>query len=166
MPKTKLVNKRLAYFGTKFEMNICNISACHLQASVMQCMQAIVCWSCRSLPIQSKPISYYMYGFLELWTTYPKKPVKYLKNWNMIGFVMLTYHIFSSNSFWANLVLILRFSLIFHCLKAGFVPCPGDKLMFPNLTTRDCEYYSWFLYSCYPVNLTHMWYTECWDVCY
>ena len=55
----------------------------------------------------------------------------------MIGFVVFTYHIFSSYSFWANLLIILWFSLIFHCLKTGLVPCPGDKLMVTDLTTRE-----------------------------
>ena len=31
--------------------------------------------------------------------------------------------------------------VIFHCLKTGFIPCPEDKLMVPDLTTRDCEYW-------------------------
>ena len=51
-----------------------------------------------------------------------------------------------SYSFCANLLFILWFYLIFHCLKAGFVPCSGYKLMMvPDLTTRECEHYWWFL---------------------
>ena len=52
--------------------------------------------------------------------------------------VIYTYHIRSLYSFWANLLFISWFSLIFHCLKAGFVPCSKDKLIVPDLTTRDC----------------------------
>ena len=63
----------------------------------------------------------------------------------MIGFVVFTYHICSSYSFWANLLIILWFSVIFHCLKTGLVPCPGDKLMVTGWTTRDSEYCWWFI---------------------
>ena len=38
---------------------------------------------------------------------------------------------------------VLWFSLIFHCLKAGFVPCPRYRLMVPDFTTRDYGYYRW-----------------------
>ena len=56
---------------------------------------------------------------------------------------MFTCNTFSSYSFWVNLLFILWFPLILHCLWVGFVPCPGDKLMIPDLTTRDtvkCHY--------------------------
>ena len=33
----------------------------------------------------------------------------------------------------SELIYFLQFSLIFHCLKAGFVPSPGDKLMVPEI---------------------------------
>ena len=55
-----------------------------------------------------------------------------MKNWNMIGFVIFPYDTFQSYSFWADLFWILWFSLIFDCLNAGFVPCPGDKLIVPD----------------------------------
>ena len=61
-------------------------------------------------------------------------------------FVTFTCHMCPLCNFFANLLFILWFSLIiFHCLKAGFVPCPGDILMVPALTTRGCEYCWWFL---------------------
>ena len=41
-----------------------------------------------------------------------------------------------------HLPFILWFSLIFHCLKAGFVPCPWGKLMVPDSIPRDCEHLS------------------------
>ena len=48
----------------------------------------------------------------------------------MIDFVEFTCHLFSWYSFWVNLLhFILWFSLIFHCLKAGFVQ--GTKWWFP-----------------------------------
>ena len=50
-----------------------------------------------------------------------------MKNWNMTGFILFICHMFSSYSFWANLFFILWFSLIFHCLKAGSVPCPWEN---------------------------------------
>ena len=61
---------------------------------------------------------------------------KFIKNCDMICFVIYTCHVFSSQILVANLLFILWFSLTVHCLKAGFVPCPGDKLMVPDLTTR------------------------------
>ena len=70
--------------------------------------------------------------------------VKYVKNWNLISLVIFTCHIFSSYSFWAISFIIVWFSLIFHCLKAGFVTCPEDKLIVYVFTTRDCEYCWWF----------------------
>ena len=63
----------------------------------------------------------------------------------MIDFVIFACYIFSLYNFWANSPFILWFSLIFNCLKAGFEPCPGNKLMVPDLTTRNCEYCRWFL---------------------
>ena len=68
-----------------------------------------------------------------------------IKNGNMIGLVMFPCHMFSSCCSWPNLLYILWFSLIFHYLKAGSVPCLGCKLMVPDLATRDCEYCWWFL---------------------
>ena len=61
---------------------------------------------------------------------------KFIKNCDMICFVIYTCHVFSSQILVANLFFISWFSLTVHCLKAGFVPCPGDKLMVPDLTTR------------------------------
>ena len=52
---------------------------------------------------------------------------------------------FSSYFFWANLPFIFWFSLIFHCLKAYFVPCPKNKMMVTDLTTRESEHCWWFL---------------------
>ena len=54
VPKIHTDSKKLVYFGTKFEM-ICNVLACHLQALVMHCIQAIVCWlyRYRNVPIRS-----------------------------------------------------------------------------------------------------------------
>ena len=44
------------------------------------------------------------------------------------------------------------FSLIFYCLKAGFILCPGDKLVVPDLTTRDCKYCWWLLLRRFETN--------------
>ena len=71
-----------------------------------------------------------------------------MKNWYMIGLVISSCHMFSSYSFWTN--FISGFFWIFHWLKAGFVPCPGDKLMVPDLTTRECDYCWWFLFIVIP----------------
>ena len=49
------------------------------------------------------------------------------------------------NIVWLNLIFLSWFSLIFHCMKAVFVLCPENKLMVPDLTTKDCENYWWFL---------------------
>ena len=66
------------------------------------------------------------------------KLVKCMKNWNMIVY-----------SFWANLLLIFWFfSLIFHCLKASFVPCAREKLIIFDLTTTDFKHCWWFLLWC------------------
>ena len=67
------------------------------------------------------------------------KLIKRVKNWNMIGFVVFAYHILSSYFFRAN-YLISWVSLIFDCLKAGFVTCPEDKLTVPDLTSRDLDF--------------------------
>ena len=85
-----------------------------------------------------------------------------MHNWNMI--VIFTCHMFLSYGFWTNVLFILWFCLIFHCLKAGFVPCPGDKLMVPNLTTRDCEYYWSFLLNERPLYLSWLLplHSRCW----
>ena len=72
------------------------------------------------------------------------KLVMCMKNWNTIGFVIFTCHIFSSSSFWVNL-LLFWFSLIVYCFNAGSVPCPACKLMVSVLTTGDCENCWWFL---------------------
>ena len=65
----------------------------------------------------------------------------------MIVFVIFTCHMFSSYSFWANLLFYCDFFLFFYYLKPGFVPCPEDKLMVHDLTTGVCEYCWWFLLS-------------------
>ena len=46
--------------------------------------------------------------------------VRLMKNWNMTGFVIFTCLMFSSYSFGANLIFIIWFSLVFHCLRVGF----------------------------------------------
>ena len=56
------------------------------------------------------------------------------------SFVIFTCHMFSSYSFWVNLFLYCNFFLISYYLKPGFVPCPEDKLIVHDLTTRVCEY--------------------------
>ena len=66
-----------------------------------------------------------------------KQTSKCKTNWNIIGYVIFTCNTFSSYSFWVNLLFILWFPLLLHCLWVGFVPCPEDKLMIPDLTTRD-----------------------------
>ena len=50
------------------------------------------------------------------------------KELNVIGVVTFTCHVSSPYSLWANLIFILWFSLISHCLKTGFVPCPGGQI--------------------------------------
>ena len=83
-------------------------------------------------------------NLLDFTKTARTKLVKCMKNLNMIGFVIITWHLFSSYSFWINLLFILWFHLIFHCLKVVLLPYPGYKLMVPDLTTRACEYCWWF----------------------
>ena len=78
-----------------------------------------------------------------------KRSVKCMKNRIMIGFVIVTCHTFSWCSFWANLFFKSWFSSILHCLYAGFVPCPGDKLVVSDLITRGSEHCWWSLSSNY-----------------
>ena len=73
-------------------------------------------------------------NFIKIETT---KPVKCLKNWNMIGIVIFTCPLFWSYSFWTHALIYV----IFPCLKPGFLPCWKYKLMVPDLTTRDCEHF-------------------------
>ena len=40
---------------------------------------------------------------------------------------------------------IVIFSFIFNFSKAGIAPCPGDKSVVPYLSTKDYEYFGWFL---------------------
>ena len=82
------------------------------------------------------------YKSTKIWIT---RPVKCMKNWNMIGFIIFTYHMCSSYDYWANLLFILWFSLIFRCLKAGSVPWTTVEFAVPDLTTRDSEHCWWFL---------------------
>ena len=70
-----------------------------------------------------------------------------LKNWNRVAFVLWTCHMFSSYILWVNLLFILWLSLVFHCLKAASIPCPGTKLVVSELTTTDCEYCWWFIFT-------------------
>ena len=56
--------KKLTYFETEFEdLMICYILAFHLQAETSHIVLNF---------LPNKPISYYLYGFLEPWTTYSK----------------------------------------------------------------------------------------------
>ena len=48
-----------------------------------------------------------------------KTIVKCKMNWVMIGFVIFTWHTFSSLTLWTNLLFKLWFFLILHCLWAG-----------------------------------------------
>ena len=82
------------------------------------------------------------YNRIKIATT---KLVKCMKNWNMISRDICICRMFLRYRFRANLLFILWFSLILHCLKAGFVYCPRYKLVISDLTIRDCEYCWWFL---------------------
>ena len=69
--------------------------------------------------------------------------VKCMKNLITMGFVIFTYHMFSSHKLCSNLLSKLLFSLKLHRLWTGFVRCPCDNWVVPDLTTKYGEPYWW-----------------------
>ena len=65
----------------------------------------------------------------------------------MVDFVIFTCHMVSSNSFWADLLFILWFSLIFPLSEGWFCTLYRGQNSVLDLTTGDCESCWCFLFS-------------------
>ena len=62
---------------------------------------------------------------------------------------------FSSYTFWPNLLFILWFYLISHCLRAGFVTYTKEKMMIPDSSKIWTLEIEWLLLMVHIV--THPW---------